>query len=296
MITQAFQHFRGIGPARLAKLHEAGVRSWTDVLDHPDRIPSGWRVGITEECRRCLVALETGDIHFFVDRFAPQDKWRILAHLLDETTFFDIETLGLDYDAPITVIVCWHRAQFRTFVEHENLDDFLKLLDEVQLLASFNGNSFDVPRVLDSFHIPELPCPHLDLRWPCYHQGYAGGLKEITSRMGIRRPADLQDADGELAVRLWQSWRANNDHAEREHLIRYCACDVALLVVLAHRLTGRDDPPLDELWMSLPAVSGSPILRDTPSVCDRVHAAMFGPASPSQLRARRPDWSASQAA
>lgn len=287
MITQAFQHFRGIGPARLAKLHEAGVRSWSDVLDFPERIPPGWRVELAEECRRCLAALRTGDVHYFVDRFAPQDKWRILAHMLDETTFFDIETLGLDYDAPITVIVCWHRGEFHTFVEHENLDGFLELLDEVRLLASFNGNSFDIPRVLDSFHIPELPCPHLDLRWPCYHQGYAGGLKEITSRMGIRRPTDLQDTDGELAVRLWHCWQTKNDHGAREHLIRYCASDVALLVVLAHRLTGRDAPPPDELWSSLPTVSGSPKFNEEAIIRERVYGAMFGPASPTQLRARR---------
>lgn len=288
MITQALQHFSGIGPTRLAKLHEAGVQSWTDVLENPERVPSGWRVRLSEESHRCLSALRSDDIHYFINCFAPRDKWRILAHYLDETTFFDIETLGLDYDAPITVIVCWHRGQFRTFVEDENLDDFLELLDEVKLLASFNGNSFDVPRVLDSFHIPELPCPHLDLRWPCYHQGYAGGLKEITGCMGIRRPADLQDANGELAVRLWHSWQTKNDRAAREHLIRYCASDVALLVVLAHRLTGQNDPPLEQLWMSLPAVSGSPMLSDPPSVRDQLHAAMFGPASPTQLRARRP--------
>lgn len=288
MITHAFQHIRGIGPARLAKLHEAGVQSWADVLDFPDRIPPNWRVELTEESRRCLSALESGDIHFFVDRFAPRDKWRILAHFLDEATFFDIETLGLEYDAPITVIVCWHRGRYRTFVEHENLDEFLDLLDEVKLLESFNGNSFDVPRVLDSFHIPKLPCPHLDLRWPCYHQGHTGGLKEITSRIGIRRPADLQDADGELAVRLWQAWRTNNDHAAREHLIRYCASDVALLVALAYRVAGRDDLPVDELWNSLPVVSSSVNVGDDSNVRDRVLGAMFGTASPTQLRARHP--------
>ena len=116
------------------------------------------------------------DVRYFVDRFAPADKWRILDYFFDQTTFFDIETLGLQYDASITVIVCWHDGQFRIFVEHENLDDFLELLDDARLLASFNGASFDVPRVLNSFHIPTLPCAHLDLRWSCYHQGHSGGL------------------------------------------------------------------------------------------------------------------------
>lgn len=288
MITQALQHCNGIGPVRLAKLHEAGVRCWSDVLNHAERIPATWRDQLTEESGRCLAALDAGDIHYFVDQFAPRDKWRILSHFLDETTFFDIETLGLEYDAPITVIVCWHQGQFQTFVEHENLDDFLELLDQVKLLSSFNGNSFDVPRVLDAFHIPELPCAHLDLRWPCYHHGYPGGLKEITSRMGIKRPDDLQDADGELAVRLWQAWKTHNDHAAREHLIRYCASDVLLLVMLAHRLAGRDDSTLEELWSTLPAVSTQPTLSEEATARRPVAGATFGTASPTQLRARRP--------
>ena len=169
-------------------------------LGDPQRIPAGWRSDLVAESRRCALALDTGDVRYFVDRFAPQDRWRILAHFFEQTSFFDIETMGLHYDAPITVIVCWHRGQFWNFVEHENLDGFLDLLDDVTLLASFNGGSFDVPRVLDAFHVPELPCAHLDLRWACYHQGRTGGLKEIANAMGITRPPDLRDVDGEYAV------------------------------------------------------------------------------------------------
>ena len=130
------------------------------------------------------------------------------------------------------------RAQLQTFVEHENLDDFLALLEGVSLLVSFNGSTFDVPRVLNAFHIPALGCGHLDLRWSCYHQGYTGGLKEITRQMDIHRPADLQDADGQLAVQLWHAWQMHQDPVARDQLIRYCAADVLLLVVLAERLTG----------------------------------------------------------
>lgn len=287
MITQALQHFSGIGPVRLAKLHEAGVQSWSDALEQPDRIPPGWRLPVIEESRRCLQALEARDIRYFVDRFVPRDKWRILAHFLDDTTYFDIETTGLEYDSQITVIVCWHRGQFKTFVEHENLDEFLDLLDEVTLLASFNGNSFDVPRVLDAFHIPQLPCAHLDLRWTCHHQGFSGGLKRIARRMGIERPIDLRDADGELAIRLWQDWNNHQDTAAREHLIRYCAADVLLLVMIAHQLAGRDGESLEELWTCLPAVTGSATPSQSSSVCDRVESGPFGDASPTRLRARR---------
>ena len=287
MITEALLHCTGIGPRRLARLHEAGVRSWSDVVDRVDQIPIGRSISLVEECRRCLDALELKDVRYFVERFSPLDKWRIVAEFLDETSFFDIETTGLEYNSPITVIACWHRGELRTFVEHENLDDFLHLLDDVRLLASFNGSSFDVPRVLDTFHIPALPCPHLDLRWPCYHKGFKGGLKSITSRLGFARPVDLQDADGELAVHLWNRWTLDRDHDARELLLRYCASDVVLLAMLAHRLAERDIASQAAWWRHLPSPtrtqSPREAIRETPLV---IHNA-FGEGSPAKLRARR---------
>ena len=282
MIAEALRHCAGIGPVRLARLHEAGVRSWWDVLDSPQRIPAGLRSGLVAESQHCAEALKTGDVRYFVDRFIGSDKWRILEHFSEQTSFFDIETMGLEVNAPITVIVCWHQGKLWSFVEHENLDGFLELLDEVTLLASFNGGSFDVPRVCDTFHIPKLPCPHLDLRWACYHQGLRGGLKDIAAGLGIVRPADLQDVDGEQAIRLWSGWRETKNQAARDGLIRYCAADVLLLLLIADRLTGHSDRSADWAWAQLPSgptilADNNPSMRPTP---------VFGANGLQQLRAR----------
>ena len=134
---------------RLKQLRESGVRSWSDVIDFPERLPVSLRESLRVEIERCLTAHGARDIAYFVDKFHPTDKWRILAEYREQVSFFDIETAGLEYDARITVISCWHRGEFFTFVEHENLDDFLVLLDDVELLGSFNGSSFDVPRPSD---------------------------------------------------------------------------------------------------------------------------------------------------
>lgn len=287
VITQAFQHCRGLGPIRLSQLTEAGVRSWHDALQHPHLIPSGLRAAVTAECKRCLQALTENNIQYFVDSFATQDKWRILTRYVDRCSYFDIETTGLEYDDTITVIACWHRDRLHTFVEHENLDDFLDLLDEVELLVSFNGSTFDVPRVLDGFHIPKLPCPHLDLRWPCYHKELNGGLKQVTSHLGLQRPDDLHDADGSLAVRLWSSWIHQKNTAARDQLVRYCAADVLLMVPLAEHLAGNPMTPLEQLWKSLPAAN---LPTEQPSANEQRKqflATMFGSASPAKLRTRR---------
>lgn len=290
VITESLLHCPQIGPARLAKLNDTGIRTWHDVLAQTDELPSGIRSPIVAEVQQCLTALEARDIAYFVDNLATKDRWRILAQFLDDVSYFDIETAGLEYDDPITMIACWHKGEVHTFVENENLDDFLDLLDDVTLLSSFNGSTFDVPRVLDTFHVPQLPCPHLDLRWLCYHQELRGGLKEITLRLNIQRPADLQDANGEMAIRCWQRWIHFQDQQARADLIRYCASDVVLLFILARELVGKIEGAttldLDALWAKLPTESPSELQpkqsRETLS-----QSPSFGDASPKRLRGLR---------
>ena len=287
MITEAVSHFTGIGPVRLAQLHAAGLRSWMDICDQPLKIPEGLRSSLLVEAQQSLAALRRNDVQFFVNEFSPQDRWRILAAYFERTSFFDIETSGLEIDAAVTVIVCWHQGQLHTFVEHENLDEFLDLLDDVTLLASFNGASFDVPRVLDAFHIPQLPCPHLDLRWTCYHAGLNGSLKSIARTLHIDRPADIADTDGEVAVQLWSAWRTRQDAAARQHLVRYCNADVVMLILLGQHLADVQNYEASELWSQLPESVGEPCAAASISSCSLV-ANLFGQASPSKLRTRRP--------
>ncbi|MEZ6130606.1 MAG: ribonuclease H-like domain-containing protein [Planctomycetaceae bacterium] len=288
MITEAFQHCRGVGPIRLAELQQCGIRTWHDAVACPEQVPGVVRASVVDECRRSLAALEADDIQYFVDRLSPPDRWRILSRYLDKAAWFDIETTGLEYDDTITVIVCYHKRQLHTFVEHENLDDFLDLLDDIDLLVSFNGSSFDVPRVLDAFHIPGLPCPHLDLRWSCYYHGLHGGLKHVSAHLGIQRPADLRDADGELAVRLWSQWQQQGHSDSRDQLIRYCAADVLLLRPLSEFIARRPVTSTDQLWEDLPSAAPLTPIGSPLEIRRQILATQFGSASPSRLRMRRP--------
>ncbi|MFN8706598.1 MAG: ribonuclease H-like domain-containing protein [Planctomyces sp.] len=302
MITEALRHCPGIGPTRLKRLHDQGIRTWHDVLSRPHDVPAGLRESLTIECRGAVEALDRSDISWFVDRLHVQDRWRILSQFHDDATCFDIETTGLEHDAEISVIVCWHRGQLHHFVEHENLDDFLDLLDDVRLLVSFNGSTFDVPRVLDSFHIPSLPCPHIDIRWSCYHRGLTGSLKQITDRLGFRRPSDLRYADGELAVLLWNDWLRSRNPRSREMLLRYCGADVVLLKLLMRHLAVARVPQDGGVWAVLDSMrSENPVAasilqsetRDPVSgasdqhsqvAADRVDAASPKRGEPSLLR------------
>ena len=124
-------------------------------------------------------------------------------------------------------------------------------------MVSFNGACFDVPRILDAFNIPELPCAHIDMRWLCYHTNYTGGLKRIAKDMNIVPPNVLCGIDGSDAVLLWNYWLEDGDKAALLELVRYCSCDVLslyMITTIALRDKGIvvESPSIEYLWELIP--------------------------------------------
>ena len=245
MISMALQHCYGIGPVRMQKLNEQGIGTWFDVVRQQDRllIDHHMRNSLLAESKRCIDALENRNIAYFVESFDTSDHWRIMAEYFDEISYLDIETSGLGWDDYTTMICVYHKGELHYFCEDSNMDDFLDLLEDMKLVVTFNGSSFDIPRILSTFHIPELDCAHIDLRWIAYHKGFRGGLKRISRQLGIRRPADIEYVSGDEAV--------------FKLLKRYCAADVLLLYLLAAEILGTEGLTVnnrihsDEMWLKL---------------------------------------------
>ncbi|OGQ99033.1 MAG: hypothetical protein A2284_02730 [Deltaproteobacteria bacterium RIFOXYA12_FULL_61_11] len=234
MIEGAFLHLPGIGPATAQRLRAAGFLTWSDVLAHPERLPLGpaGKEKLLAAVERNRQALEADNLHYLVSSFHPKEHWRLLGGCNERLSYFDLETDGLWPYGRITLIVCLHRGRLWLFRADRDLDAFLDLLEEVDLLVSFNGTCFDVPMVLQHYHIPELPCAHLDLRWVCHHLGWKGGLKAIEQAVGLQRPPGIFGLDGEDAILLWQRWIHRRDRQAFTTLVRYCAADVLSLRLL----------------------------------------------------------------
>lgn len=179
----------------------------------------------TECLEASAYAYEAKDIGYFTENFPKSEHWRILLAYYQEATYFDIETTGIvGVDHHATVITAYRNNRMYTYVIGENLDDFLDLVDDSTLLVAFNGNAFDIPFLERTFSIPSLDCPHVDLRWVCYHAGYTGGLKMIEKKLGIKRPSEVTDVTGNEAILLYYDWQ-QGDQAAKEKLIKYCSID-----------------------------------------------------------------------
>ena len=254
-LEQVLSHLPHIGPKRAAQLVAAGCVSWSDVLAANDPLGLGverWGA-VVAATQRSLAALAADDPLPLTAALPGREQWRVLHAWFDQATFFDIETSGLEPESEVTLVVCLHRGRLLRFLKGDNLDDFLPLLDEVKLLVSFNGSGFDVPRIEDRFHVPVIPCAHVDLRWICHHRGWRGGLKAIERQRGLARPPDLQGIGGEQAVHLWRLWDETRRAAPRRLLERYCAADVLSLKwlaasVLAEHACAVTVPEPEALW------------------------------------------------
>jgi len=217
--------------------------------------PATWDA-LLEQVARCDAAFAAGDIGHFARGLCGPDLWRVLASYGDRAAFLDIETDGLGGGARVTVIACLWKGRLYTYVQGEGLDEFLDLVQHIELMVTFNGASFDVPMILRCFHIPELPCSHVDLRRVCYHAGRRGGLKAVEGQLGLRRPPDLVGVDGAQAVEMWLRWQKQRSRLDRDLLVRYCAADaVTLRGVTGALLRGLgcecDLPSGDAVWDEL---------------------------------------------
>ena len=168
--------------------------------------------------------------------------------------FLDIETTGFSKTSNIiTTAVLIKKEEAYIFVNGKNLEALPPLLDECQILVTFNGRNFDIP-FIESQLGWQKKCDDIDLMLEFRRLGIRGGQKQIEKEFGLTR--DTVDMDGRLAIKLWNHYMNTSDPGALSSLLAYNYDDSLslcnLLNILIEKGGGSESFALNEEVQSNP--------------------------------------------
>jgi uncharacterized protein YprB with RNaseH-like and TPR domain len=189
---------------------------------------------------------------YFSELLPANQCWRLFPEFRDSIAYLDIETTGLDrYFSKITTIALYAGQEIKTYVNGQNLDDFIEDIQQYKVIATYNGKSFDIPFIETFFNI-RLNHAQIDLRYVLYSLGFKGGLKGCERQLGIDR-GDLKDIDGFFAVLLWDEYKRTGNQKVLETLLAYNVQDTVTLenlMVTAYNMKLQQTPFYEKLLIT----------------------------------------------
>jgi len=224
MIEQSFVFLDGVGFKGEEGIREQ-VRDWNGFLKK-DKIKGLSKKAKLFFDRKILEArkeLYNLNADYFVGKMPKKEMWRLYDFFRDSVLFLDIET---DSFGKVILIGMSDSYDSKLMVKGVNLDKeiFLKELEKYKLLVTFNGRSFDIPKIEKEFGI-KVEKAHIDLKPLSVNLGWKGGLKEVEVLLGIERPRHLRGNP----VDLWKAFHASGDREYLDLLIAYNEEDVVNL-------------------------------------------------------------------
>ena len=155
MLQNTFLHIQSIGATTEQRLWESGLNDWDAFSDDISMPLSGKRKYLLkngiDESRQHLY--QNNPVYF--SKCLPSNQcWRLFPEFRDSTVYLDIETTGLDrHFNEITTIALYDGESIQTYVQGQNLDDFIEDIQRYKVIVSYNGKSFDVPFLEHYFNI-----------------------------------------------------------------------------------------------------------------------------------------------
>jgi len=211
MLKNTFIHIPGIGAITEGRLWESGIRDWNCLIGNSSVAVSPKRISaVTERIQESRKHLENNNPSYFSKLLPANQCWRLFPEFRDSIVYLDIETTGLDrYFNDITTIALYDGESIQTYVQGQNLENFIEDIQKYKVVVSYNGKSFDIPFIEHNLNI-RLDHAHIDLRYILYSLGFKGGLKGCERQLGMDR-GDLSDIDGFFAVLLWDDYQKTGD-------------------------------------------------------------------------------------
>lgn len=221
MIKQSFIFLERISRKKERSIWDQGINDWFDFLRTKSikGISKEKKLFYDRRIKEAQKALEMEDSNYFIGKLPKKEMWRLYPYFKENSCFLDIET---DSYGKIVVVGISNYYSTNHFVKGANLEInlILKELSKYKLVITFNGSSFDLPK-LKSFGI-SVNYPHIDLKPLCVNLGLRGGLKEIEKILGLKRPTHLYGNP----VEAWKAFHASGDREYLELLLDYNREDV----------------------------------------------------------------------
>ena len=253
MLSNTFIHIPGIGVITEERLWESGIQGWDSFTeDFPIQISQNRKNNLSEGIEESKRHLANRNPSYFSELLPANQCWRLFPEFRDSIAYLDIETTGLDrYFNRITTIALYAGRSIFTYVQGQNLDDFVEDIQKYKVIVSYNGRSFDVPFIENYFKI-RLNHAHIDLRYILYSLGFKGGLKGCERQLGMDR-GDLKEIDGFFAVLLWDEYKRTGDQKVLETLLAYNVQDTVTLenlMVTAYNMKLKQTPFYEKLLIT----------------------------------------------
>ena len=275
MLQNTFIHIQSIGALTEQRLWESGLSDWDAFYDDISIPLSGNRkyllqTGIDESRQH----LYQNKPVYFSKCLPANQSWRYFPEFRDSTAYLDIETTGLDRQFnKITTIALYDGHEIKTYVNGQNLDDFIEDIQQYKVIVSYNGKSFDIPFIENFFKI-RLNHAQIDLRYVLYSLGFRGGLKGVERQLGTDR-GNLRDVDGFFAVLLWNEFIKTKNQQTLDTLLAYNIQDTVTLenlMVIAYNMKLKETPFYDNLLIEESTPPANPFRADLATI-DRIKSS-----------------------
>lgn len=229
MIRKSFIFLEKIGKLKEKKIWKQGITDWEGFLkaEKINGVSKFKKHYYDQKIKEASIELSKDNYNHFVDKLPNKEMWRLYPEIKDESCLLDLEV-----DSYGKVILIGISDEYNTnfFVKGVNLELVKKWLEKYKLVITFNGSSFDLPKMRKQLGI-EINKPHIDLKPLCIKLGLKGGLKKIEKVLGLKRPTKLLGNP----VELWRAFHASGDKEYLDLLIEYNKEDVEnLKFVMEH--------------------------------------------------------------
>ena len=214
MIRHSFIFLEKIKRKKENSIWQQGVTDWQAFLKVEDvkGISLLKKKYYNRKIREAREALFNGDNSYFVGKLPSVEMWRLYEYCKEECCFLDIE---IDSYGEVILVGISNYYDTNFFVKGVNLDDVERELKKYKIVITFNGGSFDLPK-LRKMGV-ELKMPHIDLKPLCVNLGLKGGLKEVEKTLGLNRPKNLYGNP----IDLWKAFHASGDREYLDLLLEY---------------------------------------------------------------------------